>query len=90
VFRVAPDLAVEIISEGNTEGEMNLKLDEYFAAGVRLVWYIDPGTRSAQIYTAREQSETIGQSGVLDGRDVLPGFQLVLGELFARVPASAD
>jgi Uma2 family endonuclease len=90
VFRVAPDLAVEIVSEGNTEEEMNLKLDEYFAAGVRLVWYIDPRSRSAQVYTARDRAETIGDSGVLDGRDVLPGFQLVLGELFARVPGSAD
>jgi Uma2 family endonuclease len=90
VFRVAPDLAVEFISQGNTKGEMNLKLDEYFAAGVRLVWYIDPRTRTAQVYTARDRAETIGESGLLDGRDVLPGFQLRLGELFERVPGGAD
>jgi Uma2 family endonuclease len=90
VFRVAPDVAVEIISEENTEGEMNLKLDEYFTAGVRLVWYIDPRTRSAKLYTARDQAETIDETSLLDGRDVLPGFQLRLRELFERVPASAE
>jgi Uma2 family endonuclease len=90
VFRVAPDLAVEFISQGNTKGEMNLKLDEYFAAGVRLVWYIDPRTRTAQVYTARDRGEEIDGAGVLDGRDVLPGFQLRLGELFERVPGGAD
>jgi Uma2 family endonuclease len=85
IFRVAPDLAVEILSDSNTEGEMNLKLDEYFRAGVRLVWYIDPHLRTACIYTARDEMRTIDEQGVLDGQDVLPGFHLRLGELFDRV-----
>jgi Uma2 family endonuclease len=88
VYRVAPDLAVEILSDSNTEGEMRLKLDEYFEAGVRLVWYIDPPTRTAKVYTSREDVETIDERGFLDGRDVLPGFRLRLGELFERVPGS--
>ena len=43
----APDLAIEVISPGNTRKEMDRKLQEYFAAGTTLVWYIDPRTRSA-------------------------------------------
>ena len=84
VFKIAPDLAVEILSDGNTIKEMELKLGEYFEAGVRLVWYIDPVSRTAQVYTSREQSETIDTSGTLDGGEVLPGFKLRLGELFER------
>jgi Uma2 family endonuclease len=84
VFHVAPDLAVEILSDGNTQQEMAMKLDEYFQAGTRLVWYIDPRTRSATIYTARNQATTIDATGQLEGRDVLPGFTLRLGELFGR------
>jgi Uma2 family endonuclease len=84
VYRVAPDLAVEILSEGNTPQEMELKLDEYFEAGVRLVWYIDPRSRSARIFTARDQVKAIDESGQLEGGDVLPGFTLRLGELFER------
>jgi len=84
VCKLAPDLAVEIVSKGNPRKEMEIKLDEYFQAGVRLAWYIDPHARSAQIYTARDRSTTIDESGVLDGGEVLPGFRLRLGELFER------
>lgn len=84
VYRVAPDLAVDFLSEGNTPREMERKLDEYFEAGVRLVWYIDPRSRTATVYTARNQATTIDVDGVLSGGEVLPGFTLRLGELFER------
>ena len=41
---LAPDLAIEVLSAGNTAGEMQRKLQDYFTAGVKLVWYIDPQT----------------------------------------------
>jgi Uma2 family endonuclease len=82
---VAPDLAVEVLSEGNTEGEMQRKLRDYFAAGVRLVWYVDPRTRSASVYTSPENCSVVDESGVLTGGDVLPGFELPLRELFAEM-----
>jgi len=84
VYRVAPDLAVEILSEGNTKREMERKLDEYFEAGVRLVWYIDPRSRTATIYTDPNSGTEIDAEGFLDGKDILPGFSLRLGELFDR------
>jgi Uma2 family endonuclease len=84
--RVAPDLAVEILSRGNTPAEMQIKLEEYFQAGVRLVWYIDPLHRAARVYASATTEELLDQNGILDGRDVLPGFQLRLSDLFAKVP----
>jgi Uma2 family endonuclease len=84
VCKVAPDLVVEILSEGNTRKEMEQKLDESFQARVRLVWYIDARTRTARLYTSREQMQSIDANGELEGRDVLPGFRLRLGELFER------
>jgi Uma2 family endonuclease len=44
-----PDLAVEVLSAGNTETEMTRKLYEYFNAGVRLVWYIEPKARAIRV-----------------------------------------
>jgi Uma2 family endonuclease len=82
---IAPDLAVEILSKGNTEAEMRRKLQDYFAAGVRLVWYIDPRTRTAAAYTSPEQGTMFDENGVLTGGDVLPGFELPLRELFAEL-----
>jgi len=86
VFRVAPDLAVEILSAGNTEGEMRQKLADYFSAGTALVWYIDPDARRARAYTAPDKFEEFGVEGLLRGGDVLPGFEIHLGDLLDRVP----
>ncbi len=79
---LAPDLAVEVLNRGNTKREMERKLREYFEAGVRLVWMIDPKTRTARIFTSPEASTRLGEGQRLDGGDVLPGFALPLGELF--------
>lgn len=81
-----PDLAVEILSEGNTPGEMERKLRDYFFAGTRLVWYIDPQRRTVRVYTSPEQSDELSERQTLDGGSVLPGFSLPLAQLFARLP----
>ena len=78
-----PDLAVEVLNECNTPREMARKLDEYFEAGCRLAWIIDPETRTADVYTAPDQCTHLRASQSLDGGDVLPGFKLSLKELFA-------
>jgi Uma2 family endonuclease len=86
---LVPDLAVEVLSQGNTPAEMKRKLGEYFTAGVQLVWFIDPKTRTATVYTAPEQSSFIDTDGSLSGGEVLPGFVWPLKELFARAEPPA-
>jgi Uma2 family endonuclease len=85
IFALAPDLAVEILSKGNTAREMKRKLREYFQSGVRLVWCIEPKTRSARAYTATNEWTDIGPGDSLLGGEILPGFELPLAQLFARV-----
>jgi Uma2 family endonuclease len=82
---VAPDLAVEVLSEGNSEGEMRRKLADYFAAGVRLVWYVDPRNRTVSVFRAVDECEILNEGNVLTGGDVVPGFELPLAELFAEM-----
>lgn len=84
ILPVAPDLAVEVLSSANTDAEMDRKLREYFASGVRLVWYIDPETRTANSYTGVDQCDVIAEDGRLRGEPVLPGFELALPRLFAE------
>ena len=84
ILPVAPDLAVEVLSSGNSAAEMDRKLREYFASDVRLVWYIDPQTRTANSYTGMEQCDVIAEDGSLSGEPVLPGFKLSLRRLFAE------
>lgn len=80
---LAPDLAVEIISRGNTQEEMDRKLREYFEAGVRYVWYFYSKTKTMNYYTAPDQVSTFGEGDTIRGGDVLPGFSLELTKFFA-------
>jgi Uma2 family endonuclease len=87
VPRIVPNLAVEVLSEGNTDPEMERKLREYFEAGVELVWYVDPETRTARVFTSLTALTNIGEDGVLEGGNVLPGLRISLRDLFARADA---
>jgi Uma2 family endonuclease len=90
IANVVPDLAVEILSEGNTKGEMQRKLRDYFIAGVRLVWLIEPNTQTAEVYTAPDEKRRVGKTGTLSGGDVLPGFSPPMKDLFARTRRRAS
>ncbi len=79
---VIPDLAVEVISRGNTPKEMQDKLIEYFEKGVRLVWYVRPASRVVDVYTSPRRFTRLTVSMRLDGGDVLPGFSVQIAELF--------
>jgi Uma2 family endonuclease len=81
---IAPDLVVEVLSKGNTPREMKRKLDEYFRAGVRLVWFVDPRRRTVRVYTAFDQSVVLDEDQHLDGGDVLPGFSLSIRDWIAE------
>ena len=82
---LAPDLAIEILSASNTPGEMARKRQEYFAAGVQVVWQIDPNARIVEVYTTPEQSTVLRETQILAGGTALPGFVLPLHELFAEL-----
>jgi Uma2 family endonuclease len=85
----APDLAVEVLSEGSTREEMERKLKEYFLAGVRLVWFVDPDRRTVEVFTAPDNARLLTAEQVLDGGEVLPGLSLAVREIFARMPPQA-
>jgi Uma2 family endonuclease len=81
-----PDLAVEVLSESNTRKEIDQKRNEFFAAGTKLIWVINPKTRTAEVYndpTRPNHMTPIRETDALDGGEVLPGFRLPLADLFA-------
>jgi Uma2 family endonuclease len=82
---LAPNLTVEVLSRSNTPGEMAVKRQEYFTAGVELVWEIDPNARTAAVYTSVADLTTLTAADTLDGGSVLPGFTLPLQDLFAEL-----
>lgn len=89
VPELAPDLAVEILSKGNTKKEMDRKLKDYFTSGVRLVWYIDPLAQTVRVYTAPDEVVELRRSDTLTGGDVLPGFELSLEAYFGSAQTNS-
>jgi Uma2 family endonuclease len=81
---LAPELAIEVLSASNTPQEMDEKLHDYFAAGARLVWYVDPPAKTVTVFTGPEKGTILRENQTLDGGTVLPGFSLRLAELFAE------
>jgi Uma2 family endonuclease len=75
-------LAVEVVSPGDLLEELLDKLDEYFRAGVSLVWVIFPRLRLAYIYDSLTRVRILTREDHLEGGNVLPGFKLPLVELF--------
>lgn len=80
-----PDLAVEVLSDGNTTEEMDEKLRDYFASGATLVWLVDPADRTVLVFTTpdRVAARRLTAADTLDGGTVLPGFAVPVADLFA-------
>lgn len=81
--RIVPDLVVEVLSPSNSASEMNEKVRIYLAAGVRLVWIVDPVAEVVTVYEPDGAARLLRPGEALDGGEVLPGFALALDELFA-------
>lgn len=84
-FDGAPDLAVEVLSPSNRPSAMRRKIEQYFAAGTRLVWVIDSRKRTIVVHAPHRTPITLHESDALDGEDVIPGFHYEIAQLFARV-----
>jgi len=79
----APDLAVEVVSPNDRMSEVLAKVATYLAAGVRLVWVIEPEHRAVTAYAPNGDPRRFGEGNVLDGGDVLPEFRLPVADIFA-------
>jgi Uma2 family endonuclease len=79
----APDLAIEVVSPGDSADEIEAKVNEYLKYGVRLVWVFYPKTKTVMVRTP-STVEHIDVNGALDGGNVLPGFKLSVRDVFSE------
>jgi Uma2 family endonuclease len=86
---LVPDLAVQVLSKSNTPREMDRKIGEYFCAGVKLAWIVDPRLRTVKVYTSADDFVELKRTETLDGGRLLPGFSLPLKKLFAELDRRA-
>lgn len=78
-----PDFIVDVKSPHNSYDFLREKARYYLANGARLVWLVYPRKRIVEVYVAEGASELYTEGDTLSGGDVLPGFALRVGALFA-------
>jgi Uma2 family endonuclease len=82
-FSFAPDLAVEVVSPGDTKAEVKEKAEWWLSVGTRLVWIVDPKHEIVTAHHSSTDNITIYKAdNMLDGFDVVPGFLLPVRDIF--------
>lgn len=78
----APDLAVEVISPGDTYAEVAEKVEAWLTAGCRMVWVINPRRETVEVYRPNADFTILRGTDILDGGDVVEGFQCSVQDIF--------
>jgi Uma2 family endonuclease len=79
----APDLAVEVVSPGDTVHEIDDKVQSWLDGGASMVWVVNPKWRSITVYRSASHVAILTENDELSGEDVVEGFRCVVGKLFA-------
>ena len=80
--RIAPDLAVEVISPNDEAYDVEERITDFLKAGAPLLWVFYPSTRHVMVFRQGPDCTRLGESGTLDGEGVLPGFTCKIADLF--------
>ncbi|SIO58700.1 Endonuclease, Uma2 family (restriction endonuclease fold) [Singulisphaera sp. GP187] len=80
----APDLAVEVVSPGDTVEEVDEKVADWLGAGTKAVWIVKPRTRSVTVYHSPSAFTVFTADEEFDGGELLPGFRCRVGDWFPQ------
>ena len=80
----AANLAVEVLSESNTPGEIDRKRRELFDSGTELMWVVDPKRMLIEVWSSPDDLHVLHRDDTLEGGDVLPGFAVSVDQLFTE------
>jgi Uma2 family endonuclease len=81
-LRIPPDIAVEVLSPNDLASAREAKLTDSLDFGVRLVWIVDPASRTVTVYEADGAARRLRAADALNGGAVLPGFRCAVADLF--------
>jgi Uma2 family endonuclease len=80
--RLAPDLAVEVLSPCDRPSEVVAKVEMYQEAGVPLIWLVDPDAKTVTVIASGMTTRVLQADDILDGGDFLPSFSVPVAEFF--------
>jgi Uma2 family endonuclease len=78
---ISPDMLMEVLLPSKTSKQIRVKLIEYFAKGVRLVWVIAPEDRMLTVYRTPDEGRLLHETATVTGEDVLPGYECRVRDL---------
>ena len=81
----APDLAVEIVSPGDTVGEIDEKAKAWLSAGTDMVWVVNPRWRTVTVYRSTTDIRTLTENDELTGQETVPGFRCRVADIFVNM-----
>jgi Uma2 family endonuclease len=81
-FQGAPDLAIEVISPGNSAADLEEKIEQYLAAGGRAVWVVYPKLRRVHVHRADGTITALTGDQQLTAEDFLPSLSISVASLF--------
>jgi Uma2 family endonuclease len=82
-WTIAPDLAVEVLSDSDTMGVIRGKVNDYFAIGTPLIWLVDPEAQTVDVRTPGNKPLVLQGEDRLENFPSLPGFSCAVADLFA-------
>jgi Uma2 family endonuclease len=89
VLKLAPDLAIEVLSPSETASQLEEKLDDYAFAGTPLMWVVDPDRRTVLVIATDTPVRWLREGVVLDGASVIPGFEIPVSAIFEGIARAA-
>ena len=81
-FSIPPDLAIEVISPSDVQSRVVEKALAYLEAGTRLVWVLEPVSKTVTVYRSETDIEMLTRDDTLTGEEVVPGFSCPVARLF--------
>jgi Uma2 family endonuclease len=84
-FLLPPDIALEIISPGQTVAKLRERCRWYVAHGVPIALLVLPRRRIVYRFHARDGEQVLTGNDQIDVQEILPGFELTVEGLFAAL-----
>jgi Uma2 family endonuclease len=77
-----PDLIVEVRTQYNGRPEINQKVNDYLAAGARVLGIADAATEIVTEYRPGQPARVYTINDTLTVEDIIPGFQMPVRQVF--------
>ena len=81
---MAPELVIEILSPTDIRKEIDQKIDEYFAIGVKWVWVVEPKNRTCMVYHSKNEIQKLSENDSIIGDGILAGLEIKITQLFSE------